>query len=328
MESAAIALCRSRMGELAGRHLSVVLHGRTKRLHIGSRADNTRDASKHHSSNQMSVRAFRQGAGMSQSQRLTLRDVRAAYRVLGECRDLADDPAAWRRRLCESLLGLLGGHVAIGGENAAFWTQIPRPLHHCDVGRWTEAERGRFLYYMSQQEFFGSPVYCAYEALPGPVRVRSRKAIHGAQEWRRSIDFNEFHRISGLDEYVLSFWTDPMNREGITDVISLHRPIGDRAFRRREVRLVELLHAEIGPMIGRQLSSAAAPSPSDLAPRVRQVLDCLLEGDSEKQIAQRLQLSRSTVHQYVGMIYRRFAVQSRSELLARWVRFVRTRRNR
>jgi DNA-binding NarL/FixJ family response regulator len=44
-----------------------------------------------------------------------------------------------------------------------------------------------------------------------------------------------------------------------------------------------------------------------------------LRGESEKQIAQKLGLSRHTVHEYVGNIYRHFGVCSRAELMAMWV---------
>ncbi|MGH7279612.1 MAG: helix-turn-helix domain-containing protein, partial [Candidatus Rokuibacteriota bacterium] len=45
-------------------------------------------------------------------------------------------------------------------------------------------------------------------------------------------------------------------------------------------------------------------------------LACLVEGDSEKQIAARLGLSPTTVHQYVTALYRHFGVRSRGKLLA------------
>jgi FixJ family two-component response regulator len=51
--------------------------------------------------------------------------------------------------------------------------------------------------------------------------------------------------------------------------------------------------------------------------RARQTLDFLLRGDSEKQIATRLELSRHTVHDYVKMVYRRLQVSSRAELMAK-----------
>jgi DNA-binding CsgD family transcriptional regulator len=41
-----------------------------------------------------------------------------------------------------------------------------------------------------------------------------------------------------------------------------------------------------------------------------------VEGDSEKQLAARLGLSRATIHQYVTALYRHFGVGSRAQLLA------------
>jgi DNA-binding NarL/FixJ family response regulator len=44
-----------------------------------------------------------------------------------------------------------------------------------------------------------------------------------------------------------------------------------------------------------------------------QTLACLLEGDSEKQVAARLGLSPATAHEYVTALYRHFGVQSRAQ---------------
>ena len=56
-----------------------------------------------------------------------------------------------------------------------------------------------------------------------------------------------------------------------------------------------------------------------LSPRERQTLELLLTGHAEKQIANQLSISRHTVHVYVKSLYKRFDVNSRGELLARWV---------
>jgi DNA-binding CsgD family transcriptional regulator len=53
-----------------------------------------------------------------------------------------------------------------------------------------------------------------------------------------------------------------------------------------------------------------------LSPRLRQTLERLLVGDSEKEVAARLGLSRHTVHVYVKTLYRRFDVSSKGELFA------------
>ena len=54
-----------------------------------------------------------------------------------------------------------------------------------------------------------------------------------------------------------------------------------------------------------------------LPPRLQQTLVCLLQGQSEKEIAASLRLSRATVHQYITLLYRRFGVRSRAQLLGR-----------
>ncbi len=54
----------------------------------------------------------------------------------------------------------------------------------------------------------------------------------------------------------------------------------------------------------------------DLPPRAAEVLCHLLAGDSEKQVARRMRLSFHTVHGHVKVVYRRYGVSSRAELLA------------
>ncbi|HET9392221.1 MAG TPA: LuxR C-terminal-related transcriptional regulator [Candidatus Rubrimentiphilum sp.] len=47
------------------------------------------------------------------------------------------------------------------------------------------------------------------------------------------------------------------------------------------------------------------------------VVDLLLEGLSTKEIAKRMRLSQYTVRNYLGVIFLRYGVKSRSELIAR-----------
>lgn len=84
----------------------------------------------------------------------------------------------------------------------------------------------------------------------------------------------------------------------------------------RKRRLV----AEFCRLVGEQIGKAAPPGSDALAPRVRQTLERMLAGDSEKQIAAHLRVSPHTVHVYVKSLYRRYDVCSRGELLARFVR--------
>jgi DNA-binding NarL/FixJ family response regulator len=87
----------------------------------------------------------------------------------------------------------------------------------------------------------------------------------------------------------------------------------------RDARLVHLLNLALAPHLGRSLATATDPL-ARLSPRLRQTLDCLLEGDSEKQVAARLGLALPTVREYVQLLYRHFEVNSRAELMAYFLR--------
>lgn len=57
----------------------------------------------------------------------------------------------------------------------------------------------------------------------------------------------------------------------------------------------------------------------DLSPARKRVLDLLLDGLSEQEIACRLGVARPTVHTQVTDIYRAFNVSSRAELMSNWI---------
>jgi DNA-binding NarL/FixJ family response regulator len=71
--------------------------------------------------------------------------------------------------------------------------------------------------------------------------------------------------------------------------------------------------------LGRPLATTADPA-ARLTPRQRQVLECLLDGDSEKQAAARLGLHPGTLHVHVKRVYKALGVSSRAELLAHFLR--------
>jgi DNA-binding NarL/FixJ family response regulator len=78
--------------------------------------------------------------------------------------------------------------------------------------------------------------------------------------------------------------------------------------------------ADLCKLVAKQLGQPVKKTVGeDLSPRLRQTLQHLLEGDSEKQIARKLGLSPHTVHIYVKSLYKHYDVCSRSELLAKWI---------
>ena len=117
-----------------------------------------------------------------------------------------------------------------------------------------------------------------------------------------AVDFISANAVSGKD---------PLARKRL--LADLCRMLGDRISPRRDSSQSDRSPPAQGK--GTAMSTLAVV----LSPRVRQTLDRLLAGDSEKEIAANLRLSPHTVHVYVKTLYRRFGVCSRGELLARFV---------
>ncbi|MEQ1905602.1 MAG: FHA domain-containing protein [Pirellulaceae bacterium] len=84
-------------------------------------------------------------------------------------------------------------------------------------------------------------------------------------------------------------------------------------------RLIELDESSKQDTMSRKLAvNSLNPSliPKDISPSEMEVLNSLIEGLGERQIASRLVLSRHTIHNHIRSIYRKFRVHSRAELMA------------
>jgi DNA-binding CsgD family transcriptional regulator len=256
---------------------------------------------------------------MSKSQRLRLSDLRRAFRLIGECRDLGCDQEAWRRHAFKGLVRLLAARAATGGE-----VQWPRPdgllvfVHPVVTGFSSEeiAVFAQFMRTRNPDSAAGDPTLRSLGQSAGRLVTRTRRQLVGDRPWYASFSYNEIRRVIGVDHCIYTLCALPGNDS--YSFIGVHRAVGERGFESREQRLLHLCHAELGRLTGTVL--ARKSEWADLAPRLRQTLDCLLDGDGEKQVAARLALSLPTVHQYVTALYRHFGVSSRAELLAHFIR--------
>lgn len=79
--------------------------------------------------------------------------------------------------------------------------------------------------------------------------------------------------------------------------------------------------AALSPSVARKALAHFQPAPSQqpqlLSAREKEVLQHLVDGLSEKQVAARMALAPDTVHTYVKRLYEKLRVRSRSELLSR-----------
>jgi DNA-binding CsgD family transcriptional regulator len=262
-------------------------------------------------------------AVMAQSNHLKLRDVRAAFRLVGECRELGDSAYVWRNHLFASLKSLVAADVSVGAEVADCRSASPKSLGTADWG-WDQPGLDRKGWEANEEAFENDPWYHpVLTAVFELLRVRdavtvSRQQLMTDDTWYRLPEYELFNESEGTDAVMHSFIVRP--DKNLMSGLILARSSGEPNFNSRDRRLVSLLHRELTPLIGRELASFEDVSPDRLAPRVKQVLQCLLEGDGDKQIAKRLDISAYTVNQYVKAIFSHFQVTSRTELLARWIR--------
>jgi DNA-binding CsgD family transcriptional regulator len=255
---------------------------------------------------------------MSKSRRLGLRDVREIYRLVGECRELGADTRAWLGHALEKMRKLTHAQLSLGGEiRPVRPDRGPNMLETLATDWPSAASREHFYRLMEYGMSHPEPLFQVFAPPDGRLATRSRKSLVSDRDWYGSFVFNEFHKPAGIDDTVMSLHRLP---GGHLHDIGFCRAVGEPHFSWRERRLIHLFHVELGPQIGVTLARNGEPSVSNLAPRLRRTLECLLEGDGEKQAATRLGLSRSTVHEYVTLLYDHFQISSRGELLAHFLR--------
>lgn len=270
----------------------------------------------------MPLRTFAPGARMPSSAP-RLRDLRSVHALVNQCRDLGDDAAGWRRHWFAGLAGLVGADLVLGGDLGGVRAGAPRDLGTAEWGWGNGFDRGgwvRALELLRANPGY-SPLMTEYV---GRVCRADGVALAGSDlvpegRWARTVEYQEVYRTIGVRHNLWCFRFVP-GRADETHGQIITRAAGRPDFTGREKAVVAEAYAALTPLLGRALARFAEPSPGALAPRARDVLRCLLEGDSDKQVAARLGISRHTVNQYTKVIFDHFGVSTRAELLARWIR--------
>jgi len=262
---------------------------------------------------------------MFRSARLRASDWRAIRDMTGEARELGDDAFAWNDHWLSRLAKLTDASLGHFGELEFAADQRPRDF---GVAIWGYQEgfvelstaAAQLDAFRDDPDFFRSlRQYLQLGAAEDGLCLARRDFIED-RDWYGSTDHLVAQSSFGVDPVLYCFRPIAGARDDELSGLILNRERGMRPFSPREKAIVREAHDALAPYLGRALARFHEPSPADLAPRTRQVLACMLEGDSDKQVASRLGLSPYTVNQYAKTIYRHFGVESRSELLARWLR--------
>lgn len=234
------------------------------------------------------------------SPRLSLADVRRAFRLIGEIRRHGADPQQWRPHLLRGLLELVGSDLVISSEVHFRTTPRSDVLKVTDIG-WG-LEQG------------GEPwrIHSERDEDPQSYLVVVRKPADTAQD---IVPIKPLKALRDGRGFILSQYSLP--HLGAVDQLGLHRYDLARPFTSAQAKLVRLFHVELGRLWKDDALKRAADPAAELPPRLVQTLDGVLRGDSEKQIAFQLGLSQHTVHNYIRALHTRFGVSSRAELIAK-----------
>jgi DNA-binding CsgD family transcriptional regulator len=145
-----------------------------------------------------------------------------------------------------------------------------------------------------------------------PIVVRRRELLDD-QEWYGSEYFADCYGPCGFDDYVKTMW--PLGH-GRVATVSANREPQDRPFTEEDRNLLLVFQEQCLRLEEAQAKKLDGPR---LTARQREVLDALLRGASEKEVAWDLGISRETVHSHVKSIYLAYGTRSRAELLARFL---------
>jgi DNA-binding CsgD family transcriptional regulator len=261
---------------------------------------------------------------MVRSKHLRLSDIESVFHLVDECRELWADADAWQMHLLQGACRLTG--TAVGHYNEQRLAPDLRSTEILDesfCGGWRDAAARACMFRMYTEHvdrtaFFPKCTQLAGQALLGRQVTTLRPHMRPDREWYGGSFFNEYRRPAYVDGFILSFALNPLT--GSLVMLTTNQDLSDPQPTPHAGALLALLTRQFAPLVGTVLTTRRQRGLRGLSPRLRQTLDRLLAGDSEKQIAGRLALGRTTVHDYIGAIYRHFHVGTRGELLAYFLR--------
>lgn len=242
-------------------------------------------------------------------------EVRSMLRFLGSLEEQPRDPVLRATFILNELCQFVRAQWGIFTVLTEFRPSgSVRMLHAVQGGSLDEGAATRFFRYVHEQCAADPMAIASMNAQPLRL-VRTRPQLVTDKAWYDSAHYTEFRRPAHLDESMYAI--HPIDAQGNAIAVGLTRAHGDRRFTERERKMVELLHDGLSWFYGRYYREKGEPTQKGLTPALQRTLSGLLAGESEKQIAYRLKLSRHTIHDHTKLIYRHFHVHSRGELLSR-----------
>lgn len=147
---------------------------------------------------------------------------------------------------------------------------------------------------------------------------RMRDGFIPYEDFRRTEHYRIHYTVQGIsDRMWISF---PLN-ENAESMFLVDRMKNKRHFTQEEIDLAAMVLRGIRWFHRRLfLNQGLLIANTPLGPTARRIVQKLLTGMTEKEIAESMNQSRDTTHGYVKAIYQQFGVNGRAALMALWLR--------
>ena len=243
-------------------------------------------------------------------------DVRALVRLLGEVTLARSSLQESKAQLMDGLCSLIQADAWVWGvgqhnpDNAPFYVSYQR-------GNIDDERYARLMNAVNHPEMerFARP-FSEELARTGAHLTRLRQQINPDNSFIGS-QAEQAWLKANIGPVILS--CKPLPDGGFSS-IGIYRNADRPLFSERESRIAHILLSEVPWLHLHGWPTERGQSASQLFPRLRTVLNLLIEGWSRKRIAAELGLSIHTVHGYVKAIYDHFGVHSQAELLVRFTK--------
>ncbi len=254
---------------------------------------------------------------MSKRTSLSLSDIRNVFRLLNEMQELREDPRLGKQHLIQGMCDVLGARQGVTIGWAGFCPDGQLKLLEFTGGGWASREAAQLWEQLLQMgDWRGDPVLNRSTQIAGSENAFRRCELVSDKTYYSGDGYNLIAKTAGVDDTLVG-WFRHREHARVTG-LAFQRGWRERSFSPRQREILSLLVSEMRLLHLREKLRTPDQTPL-LPPRLSALLTELLTGKSEKQIAATLGLSRHTVNGYIKDLYRRMEVQSRPELMAKFV---------
>ncbi len=232
--------------------------------------------------------------------------------LLGQIAGMEAPIADRRRALIQAICELIDGDIWMWVHSRLDPVHFtPTAFKIIDGGWASDLERAGFLTALHDPELNAAII--PKQILQDHHTIVRQDLLSETEPYQLKL-LNRWSKTSGMREAITTSY--PLDPRAIS-AMGFHRRVGKPPFTDRERCMVHILTSQIDWL---HRAETDVPANTDklleLSPRQREVLMHLMSGDSRKQIAGKLKLSEHTIADHMKVIYSKFNVNSRAELLS------------